>query len=111
MTVPAPPVSTPPVLGMQNPNYDGPEDFLVLAVITTMGCAVFNVVSIFFVGSFAMISAAMAWKKKEAYNYPSAQRYAMIAVVLSFCNVISTGVVVSGVIIGALIPIFQLPRT
>ena len=108
MTIPAPPVSTPPVLGMQNPNYDGPEDFLVLVIITTAVCALLNLMSLVF-GVIAIVMAAMAINKKGVYDYPSAQRYSMIGVVLSICTIVWTGIT-SMAIIGSLTGVFCQSR-
>eukprot|EP00731_Ephydatia_muelleri_P020198 Em0012g1023a len=100
MMVPAPPVSTPPVLGMQNPNYDGPEDFLALVIITTTVCALLNLTSLVF-GIIAIVMAIMAITKKGTYDYPSSQRYSMMGVVLAICAVIWTGITTT-VIIGSI---------
>ncbi|KAL5489599.1 hypothetical protein EMCRGX_G018709 [Ephydatia muelleri] len=100
MMVPAPPVSTPPVLGMQNPNYDGPEDFLVLIIITTTVCAFLNLTSLVF-GIIAIVMAIMAITKKGTYDYPGSQRYSMMGVVLAICTIVWTGITTT-VIIGSI---------
>ncbi|KAL5489468.1 hypothetical protein EMCRGX_G018562 [Ephydatia muelleri] len=86
--IPSPPVFTPPV--PQNPNYDGPEDFLVLVIIITIVCGFLNLLSLVF-GMIAIVMAAQARIKKGAYDYPNAQRYSMIGVVMSICTIIWTG--------------------
>ncbi|KAL5489471.1 hypothetical protein EMCRGX_G018565 [Ephydatia muelleri] len=88
--IPSPPVFTPPV--PQNPNYDGPEDFLVLVIIITIVCGFLNLLSLVF-GMIAIVMAAQARIKKGAYDYPNAQRYSVIGVVLSMCTIIWTGVI------------------
>eukprot|EP00731_Ephydatia_muelleri_P020184 Em0012g1009a len=101
MTVPAPPIFTPPVPGAQNPNYDGPEDFFVLVIITTIVCAFLNLTSLVF-GTIAIVIAITAINKKETYDYQGAQRYSMISVVLSICTVVWTGVIAT-IIIGTIV--------
>ena len=41
----------------QNPNYDGPEDFLGLIIITTIVCAFLNLVSLV-IGMIAIVMVA-----------------------------------------------------
>ncbi|KAL5489478.1 hypothetical protein EMCRGX_G018572 [Ephydatia muelleri] len=65
----------------QNPNYDGPEDFLGLVIIITIVCAFLNLLSLVF-GMIAIVMAAQARIKKAAYDYPNAQQYSMIGVVM-----------------------------
>eukprot|EP00731_Ephydatia_muelleri_P020191 Em0012g1016a len=104
MMVPAPPIFTPPVLGMQNPNYDGPEDFLVLIIITTTVCGFLNLTSLVF-GIIAIVMAITAITKKRTYDYPGAQRYSMMGVVLAICTIMWTGIttiVIIGSITGAI---------
>eukprot|EP00731_Ephydatia_muelleri_P020085 Em0012g910a len=104
--IPAPPVFTSPV--PQNPNYDGPEDFLGLVIITTIVCAFLNLLSLVF-GMIAIVMAAQARIKKAAYDYPRAQRYSMIGVVLSMCTIIWTGFIAT-VLTGGLTAVIYLLR-
>ncbi|KAL5489605.1 hypothetical protein EMCRGX_G018716 [Ephydatia muelleri] len=83
-------VPAPPVLGMQNPNYDGPEGFLALIITTTAVCGVLNPSTLVF-GMVAIVMVIMARIKKGKYDYPGAQRYSMIGVVLSILAVTWTG--------------------
>ena len=111
----APPIFTPPVLGMQHPSYDGPADFLVLVLVTTIVCGVLNLTSLIF-GTIALVmvvavrirtcvytrhvsigvypttplSCTQARNRKGAYDYRSAQQYSVAAIALSFCNIIWT---------------------
>ncbi|KAL5489476.1 hypothetical protein EMCRGX_G018570 [Ephydatia muelleri] len=102
-------VPVPHVIVPQNPNYDGPEDFLVLTIITTIVCAFLNLVSLVF-GMIAIVMVAQARIKKAAYDYPRAQRYSMIGVVLSMCTIIWTGFIAT-VAVGSATGVLYLLRT
>eukprot|EP00731_Ephydatia_muelleri_P020202 Em0012g1027a len=97
MMVPAPP---PPVLGAQNPNYDGPEDFFVLVIITTVVCGVLNLSSFVF-GIIALVMTITAIQKKGNYDYPGAQRYSMMGVGLAICAIVWNGITAT-ILIGIL---------
>ena len=56
--VQAPPIFTPPVEGMQHPNHNGPADFFVLVLITTIACGFLNLTSLIF-GTIALVMAVM----------------------------------------------------
>eukprot|EP00731_Ephydatia_muelleri_P020088 Em0012g913a len=92
----------------QNPNYDGPEDFLGLVIIITIVCAFLNLLSLVF-GMIAIVMAAQARIKKAAYDYPNAQQYSMIGVVLSMCTIIWTGFIAT-VLTGGLTAYIYLLR-
>ena len=49
-----------PVVATQNPNYDAPEDFLVLAIVITIVCAFLNPTSLAF-GITAIFMSAKVW--------------------------------------------------
>ncbi|KAL5489470.1 hypothetical protein EMCRGX_G018564 [Ephydatia muelleri] len=91
-----------------NTNYDGPEDFLVLVIIITIVCAFLNLLSLVF-GMIAIVMAAQARIKKGAYDYPRAQRYSMIGVVMSMCIIICTGVIAT-VTVGSATGVLYLLR-
>ncbi|KAL5489475.1 hypothetical protein EMCRGX_G018569 [Ephydatia muelleri] len=101
-------VPVPHVIAPQNTNYDGPEDFLVLIIIITIVCAFLNLLSLVF-GMIAIVMAAQARIKKTAYDYPRAQRYSMISVVLSISTIIWTGFIATG-LTGGLTAIIYLLR-
>ena len=65
----APPVFMPPVLGLQNPNYDGPADFLVLVLVTTIACSVLNMTSLIF-GTFALVMVIKVSTGLFRFIYP-----------------------------------------
>lgn len=93
-TLPAPQILTPPAVRPQSGDCDGPTDFFVLVLLTNLVCFFFNILTLF-TGSIALVMAIRAQHEKRIYHYTSAQRCAAIAVVLSFCNVVWTGVIVS----------------
>jgi len=71
------------------PNYPGPHDFLILALIVAIVCGFLNVTSLVF-GVTAAVLAAMSKTQKDGADYPSAKKYGSAALALTICNIIYT---------------------
>lgn len=71
------------------PNYPGPHDFLILALIVAIVCGFLNVTSLVF-GVTAAVLAAMSKTQKDSADYPSAKKYGSAALALTICNIIYT---------------------
>ena len=71
------------------PNYPGPHDFLILALIVAIVCGFLNVTSLVF-GVTAAVLAVMSKSHKDGADYPSAKKYGSAALALTICNIIYT---------------------
>ena len=71
------------------PNYPGPHDFLILAIVVTSICALLNPTSLIF-GISATVVAVISKGQKDAANYPGAKSYATAALGLIICDIVYT---------------------
>ena len=71
------------------PNYPGPHDFLILAIVVASICALLNPTSLVF-GIAATVLAVTSKGQKDAANYPSAKSYATAALALIICDIVYT---------------------
>ena len=67
----APPVFTPPVMSMQHPSYDGPADFFILVLVTTIVCGVLNLTGSLFFGAIALVLASTVRIRTCVYMHVS----------------------------------------
>jgi len=71
------------------PNYPGPHDFLIFALIVAIVCGFLNVTSLVF-GVIAVVFAVMSKTQKDGADYPSSKKYGTAALALTICNIIYT---------------------
>jgi len=71
------------------PNYPGPHDFLIFALIVAIVCGFLNITSLVF-GVIAVVFAVMSKTQKDSADYPSSKKYGTAALALTICNIIYT---------------------
>lgn len=71
------------------PNYPGPHDFVILAIVVASICALLNPTSLIF-GIAATTVAIIGKGQKDAANYPGAKSYANAALGLIICDIVYT---------------------